>query len=385
MQKTAMKNNTPVLKARAKLNLGLTIPYRYQNGYHHLVSCFLPVSLADKISIEATPRKIDLNREATEQIDPEYRFSSELPTAFTEQMKPAFAPLNRQNNLMTKAFNWFCSLEEPLKKAGFTTQAQAIAAIYENSYSIAIEKNIPSPGGFGGGSSDAAAIIRYLTQKYFVAAPAHKDAELLNFIADSSSQLGSDIPFFLSPVTSMGTEPAIISGTYQISHTVSLPAMQGVIGIPAKGSATTMVYKQLREAKKPLHGDKHANYALSEALGAQAGLIKDIVAKLETGTEKPGKIKSQVTRLPNDFIEVIEQIDARLHSSILAGSQTAVEAFLELAAVAQTGTANAISSMTGSGSGFYLLWAAASEIEAEKLAAMLKERAGTYSWWAVYT
>ena len=64
-----------------------------------------------------------------------------------------------------------------------------------DSVSIRIRKNIPVAGGMGGGSSDAAAVINAIQQKY-------------GFLPDKGASIalecGSDVPFFLNPVPAVG-------------------------------------------------------------------------------------------------------------------------------------------------------------------------------------
>lgn len=55
---------------------------------------------------------------------------------------------------------------------------------------IVLEKNIPAEAGLGGGSSDAAGVLRAL--RYFVAPPPDE-----TFLKDVAAAVGKDVPFFL--------------------------------------------------------------------------------------------------------------------------------------------------------------------------------------------
>ena len=78
------------------------------------------------------------------------------------------------------------------------------AKLLQNNFSVSkgakiyLEKNIPSPGGLGGGSSNAAVALLGLAKLWNLTI---SFSELLNF----AKQLGSDVPFFLYGGTALGT------------------------------------------------------------------------------------------------------------------------------------------------------------------------------------
>ncbi|HLP16398.1 MAG TPA: 4-(cytidine 5'-diphospho)-2-C-methyl-D-erythritol kinase [Bacteroidota bacterium] len=137
-----------VLQAYAKINLGLRIIERRPDGFHAIETIFHRISLADELTIEPTQRGISLSC-----TDPA------LPTD--------------SGNLCWKAVA--CLQQECGTDRGA---------------SIHLYKRIPSGAGLGGGSSDAASILRTL--------PALWDCEIsperLNALGGS---IGSDVPFFL--------------------------------------------------------------------------------------------------------------------------------------------------------------------------------------------
>lgn len=110
------------LKAYAKINLGLKIKEKTNDGYHLLDMVMLPISLCDNIEITKRNDKL-INVIVTNNV-----------------------PLPKENS-MTKAIKLM------QEKYGFTT-----------GFDIKIEKNIPIQAGLGGGTSDAAEIIKAVNE-----------------------------------------------------------------------------------------------------------------------------------------------------------------------------------------------------------------------------
>lgn len=133
------------VKANAKINLGLYITGLDQNNYHLLDATMLPISLYDDIEIS---------------------FSDKDEVTFINQTVST-------NNTVTKALF--------LMKKHYK---------YQESFRVIINKNIPSGAGLGGGSSDAAFVMKAII-------------ELLNIktsneeLHDIALKIGADVPFFL--------------------------------------------------------------------------------------------------------------------------------------------------------------------------------------------
>ena len=138
-----------ILKSPAKINIGLNVINKRDDGYHDLETIFYPVLLADFIQI----RKSNQDSFSTNSVD-----------------------LNKQDNLILKAKNL---IEEKLNKK-FTTE-------------ITLEKIIPIGGGLGGGSSNAATTLIALNKLFNLNIGFTQLSEI-------ALQLGSDVPFFLNPV-----------------------------------------------------------------------------------------------------------------------------------------------------------------------------------------
>lgn len=135
--------------APAKINLFLEITGKRANGYHNLESIFQTIDMYDRIQI--------------------------LPSEFDAKLslKCNTKSLPLENNLVIKA-------ARELQKAG---RCKKGARIY-------LEKHIPVGAGLGGGSSDAASVLKALVDLWKLKISKQK----LHQIA---SKLGADVPFFL--------------------------------------------------------------------------------------------------------------------------------------------------------------------------------------------
>ena len=148
------------LVAPAKLNLTLEITGRRQDGYHDIVSVMQAIDIVDHVRLDDAP-------------------TLELEVTGESQLG---VPIEGPRNLAFKA-------------------AQVLAAaagIANPGVRIQLEKNIPAGIGLGGGSTDAAAVIRGLCNLWRL----DLDAIALNGVAAS---VGSDVPFFLHAGTALVT------------------------------------------------------------------------------------------------------------------------------------------------------------------------------------
>jgi 4-diphosphocytidyl-2-C-methyl-D-erythritol kinase len=143
----------PVIRAQAhaKINIRLKVLAREPNGFHTLETLFVRVALADTLTVRVAParRTLDVQGDA--------------------QHVAAIGPVDR--NLAFRA-------------------AAAYAEItgWPKGFAIELDKRVPVGGGLGGGSADAAAVLRALN----ALAPAPVSFGDLLRIAAS---LGADVPF----------------------------------------------------------------------------------------------------------------------------------------------------------------------------------------------
>ncbi|MEW5785101.1 MAG: 4-(cytidine 5'-diphospho)-2-C-methyl-D-erythritol kinase [Bacillota bacterium] len=182
-----------VVKAPAKINLGLAVLKRRSDGYHDLLSIMQQVSLADTLTIEPV-RGAGLS------------FSCSDPS------------LNGEDNLVCRA--------------AALLAAQTRKAL--PGVKIDLYKNIPVEAGLGGGSSDAAAALSALNRYWRLDLTAQTLGEL-------GSRLGSDIPFCLQGGT------ALASGRGEVLQPLpGLSFFWVVLAVPAGlGLSTASVFRAL--------------------------------------------------------------------------------------------------------------------------------------------
>jgi 4-diphosphocytidyl-2-C-methyl-D-erythritol kinase len=148
------------LKAPAKINIGLRVLSKRKDGFHNIETIFYPISLYDHVSLRLRRSDID---------------AIEVKVIPGKNIK--LPKIKNEDNICYKAAALF------LKKF-------KIAGHYK--VEITINKNIPVGAGLGGGSSDAAAVLKIMAKHFRLST---KQKALLPKIALA---LGSDVPFFMA-------------------------------------------------------------------------------------------------------------------------------------------------------------------------------------------
>lgn len=179
-----------------KINLGLRILDKRDDGYHNLLSVFYPVSWCDAVEI----RKADL---------------------FSISVEGVEIPPSEDLNLCERAFR-----------------------LLQKKYSIPpvemiLLKSIPVGAGLGGGSSDAAFTLKLLDQYFQLRLSA-------NMLMELALELGSDCPFFIF------NKPALISGRGEKMQPVevNLSGYNLLLIHPGTEVNTSRAYQQLSENRK---------------------------------------------------------------------------------------------------------------------------------------
>lgn len=187
--------------ACAKINLTLDITGTLPDGYHALETVMQTVSLRDRVTLRKTQFGITL--QCTD---------STLPTG--------------SDNLTYRAAERFFS---EYKVSGGVR--------------LHLEKNIPSQAGLGGGSADAAAVLRGLNRLY----ETNLSAEMLERTAAS---LGADVPFCICGGTTL------CKGKGELLTPVGrMPECVMVIAKPSLGISTADAYaafdSSLNDLRRP--------------------------------------------------------------------------------------------------------------------------------------
>ncbi len=181
------------VKTPAKVNLGLWILGKREDGFHELETLFQMVSLYDTITFDTKFEGVALtcNR-------------PEIPTDETNLVMRAVRSLQR-----------LCPEREDLCCA------------------IHLEKTIPSGGGLGGGSGNAAVTLLVLNYLW--------DLQLTrNQLMPLAAELGSDVPFFLVGPAAIGRGRGEI-----LTELEAGPRFPVLLLTPHLSVSTAEVYKRL--------------------------------------------------------------------------------------------------------------------------------------------
>lgn len=146
----------------AKINLGLNIVSKREDGYHNLETVFYPIPLYDALEIK--------------YMDDEFPSDVRCDLKVTGNA----VECDEQSNLVVKAYNLLARDFE-------------LPRIHAHLY-----KKIPSEAGLGGGSSDAAFMIRLLDERMRLNIG---NAEMERYAA----KLGADCAFFITAEPSYAT------------------------------------------------------------------------------------------------------------------------------------------------------------------------------------
>ena len=144
-------------KTPAKINLGLHIHKKREDGFHELETILQMVTWFDELQLEGTCEKVEL-----------FCDTPEIP--------------NDETNLVVKAAR--------LLQKHFPGRCAGV--------NITLKKSIPSGAGLGGGSGNAAGVLLALNHLWDL------KISRKNLIA-LSGELGSDVPFFLISPCAIGT------------------------------------------------------------------------------------------------------------------------------------------------------------------------------------
>ncbi len=206
-----------ICRANCKINLGLDILRRREDGFHDLETVMIPVlGLYDVVEVE------------------------EVEGASTFEQKGLVMDCDVEQNLCMKALR----LMQRLYGVG---EAR-----------ICLDKRVPFGAGLGGGSSDATAVILALNELYELGLGEEK-------LVETAAMIGSDTAFFVR------NTPQLCTGRGEQMRPIELP-LEGLylaIAKPTEGVSTKEAYSGVKPAVPAVR--------LSDALRCPIGEWREVV------------------------------------------------------------------------------------------------------------
>ncbi|MCR4829584.1 MAG: 4-(cytidine 5'-diphospho)-2-C-methyl-D-erythritol kinase [Bacteroidales bacterium] len=192
-----------------KINLGLHVVRRREDGYHDLETIFLPVPLSDELEITPAPQ-----------------------LSFEQDGIPLDS--DAEGNLVLKAYR--------IMQQEF---GERIGPVH-----IRLTKHIPFGAGLGGGSSDAAFALKMLNGLFDMQLSSSKLCRL-------AARLGADVPFFIDNRAAFATG---IGDQLTPLTSNPLKGWRLVLAKPNEAVTTAEAYRGIvpreqRGAHDPLQGD----------------------------------------------------------------------------------------------------------------------------------
>jgi 4-diphosphocytidyl-2-C-methyl-D-erythritol kinase len=210
--------------APAKINIGLQVTEKRADGYHNILSIFYPAPWNDVLEILPSKDGSDVFESWGLDIDAAV-----------------------EDNLCMKTLQ-------------LMRKQYAIPAV-----SMGLLKNIPTGAGLGGGSSDAAAVVRALNQEFKLNIQNEEQERLV-------LEIGSDCPFFIE------RKPKLVSGRGEILSPTQLSLAEFHI---------MLVYPNIHVSTKEAYHNiqpKHATFDLGQIHDLPISQWKDhVVNDFEKG------------------------------------------------------------------------------------------------------
>lgn len=231
--------------APAKLNLYLHITGRQENGYHDLDSLVAFATIGDEVHLNQ---------------------ASEFSFTITGPQAGALAHENLDDNLVVKAARSLAEL---------TGHALDV--------SLTLVKHLPVASGIGGGSSDAAAVLRALARHWGLN---KNDARIF----EAAAKHGQDVPVCVKIENNYMTATGVVAAP-------ALPRADIVLVNPNQALPTPGVYKEYRNGNdgfSPLARLEHVPKNLGELVDALKLRSNDLYAS--------------ACRLMPEIVEIIEAL-----------------------------------------------------------------------------
>ncbi|HHV58833.1 MAG TPA: 4-(cytidine 5'-diphospho)-2-C-methyl-D-erythritol kinase [Clostridiaceae bacterium] len=233
--------NLITAKAHAKINLSLDVLGKREDGYHELRMIMQEVELHDIITVEIISKGIEI--------------CCNNPKIPTDEANTAY----RAAKLLLDEYK----IQKGVK--------------------ISIEKRIPAAAGLGGGSSDAAAVLKSMNQLFNLGL-----GEVS--LQDLSVKVGADVPFFVDGYTQLAEGIG-----EKLAKVASMKPLDILLVNPGIEVSTAWVYRNLNLNAVTERPDTELliNAVMQNDIERLARNMKNV---LETVTEKKYGIISEIKR-----------------------------------------------------------------------------------------
>ena len=190
--------NESKIKSHAKINLSLYVLGKLKSKLHKIESLISFIELHDEITIKKSNRKFHT-----------IKFYGKFAKGITKH--------NTISNLLK-----FLDSKKLLK---------------EKKYSLFIKKNIPQKSGMGGGSMNAASILKYFIKKKIIKLKKNEIEKVTDFI-------GSDVKLGLE------NRSLILNASGKVQRTKQYKKLHVLIAKPNFGCSTKVIYSALKNYSK---------------------------------------------------------------------------------------------------------------------------------------
>ncbi|MBF0224021.1 MAG: 4-(cytidine 5'-diphospho)-2-C-methyl-D-erythritol kinase [Desulfobacterales bacterium] len=177
----------------AKINIFLEVTGKREDGYHNLITLMCGISLYDDITVDFNVSKTFITCDSS------------------------LVPVDESNIALKAAMLFYKEFNQ------------------KNFIHIDIKKNIPVGAGLGGGSSNAASILKSLNEYYGFPFTTEK-------LCDIGKLIGADVPFFIF------NKPAIATGIGDELEFINIEPYHVLVIYPGYGISTADVYKKFNFA-----------------------------------------------------------------------------------------------------------------------------------------
>ena len=237
----------------AKINLSLNVIKRLSNNYHKIESLITFINLSDKIYIRRTKNK-------------------KHSIFFTGQFSKGISKINTISNLLK-----ILEKKKLLKKKKFE---------------IKIIKNIPQKSGMGGGSMNAASILKYFSQKKIIKITKKEINKIAYFI-------GADV------VLGLKKKNTILFKNKSIKRVKFKTKINVLLVKPNVGCSTKFIYSKVKNYSKQKYKYKNNFFFTKKYLINSKNDLEEIVLKKISKNSNFEKIFISSTRCffcKNDWI-----------------------------------------------------------------------------------